>query len=78
LLLTQGNDGSKHCEAGTEYEGDGEWVRRLLVNGLAKPLDDAASKVAGDKAQQERYKNEELSALGYELAKADKSAETKK
>lgn len=44
-LLTQGNDGEQHYEAGAEYVGSSEWIRRMLVNGLAEPLDDVAKAV---------------------------------
>lgn len=54
-LLCEGNDGARHYAAGDEYTGDGEWIRRLLINGLAEPLDEQAKTLVATPAQVERY-----------------------
>lgn len=61
-ILTAGNDGTRSYQVGDEYDGDGEWARRMLVNGHAEPLDAAAEKIAADTAQQERYYSAALAA----------------
>lgn len=66
-LLTGGNDGSKHYDAGDTYEGDGEWIRKLLVNGLADPLDDEAKAIAESEFQQQRHGSAALKAAAAEI-----------
>lgn len=67
IILSEGNDGHKSYKPGDEYVGDSEWLRKLLVNGLATPLDDEASKVIASNAQIERYGSAELVAVAREL-----------
>ena len=76
--LCVGNDGSRHHEAGAEIDGDSDHFRRLLVNGLAEPLDDAARAIAADPAQIARHGSAALreAALGL-AAPATVTAEKK-
>ena len=69
-LLCDGNDGSKSYVTGDTYEGDGEFIRKLLVNGLAEPLDAAAEKIVASDHQKERYRSTALSALTKENSPA--------
>lgn len=46
-VLVDGNDGFRHVAADETYERDGSWIRRLLLVGLAEPLDDEALAAAG-------------------------------
>lgn len=66
-LLCSGNDGSRSYEAGDEYEGDGDWIRRLLVNDLATPLDAAALAIVESPEQQERHHSATLKASAAQL-----------
>ena len=66
-LLCDGNDGSKSYAVGDTYEGDGEFIRKLLVNGLAEPLDAAAEKIAGNDYQKERYRSTAHAGLAKEM-----------
>lgn len=61
-ILTAGNDGTRSYKVGDEYDGDGEWARRMLVNGHAEPLDEAAERIATDASQQARYHSAALAA----------------
>lgn len=69
-LLCDGNDGSKSYKAGDEYEGDGEFIRRMLVNGLADPLDDAAQKIVASDHQRDRYRSAALTEQAKEIRPA--------
>ena len=62
-MFVDGNDGIKAYTAGDTYTGDSEWARRVLVNGLAEPLDDAAKAIAGNAKQKERYGDETIGAI---------------
>lgn len=66
-LLVDGNDGTKAYKAGDTYTGDSEWARRVLVNGLAEPLDDTAKAIAGSNNQLERYGDVTLGAIAETL-----------
>lgn len=72
IIKIAGNDGHKHYEPGDTIDGDGEWHRRMLVNGLADPQDDAARKIAESDQQKARYGSPGLAAQAQELAAADK------
>lgn len=65
--LVDGNDGTQHIKAGTDCRRDSEWLRRLLVNGLAEPLDGEARSVCIDPLQIERHANAALVARAKEL-----------
>jgi len=67
-LLGDGNDGSRHIVAGSEYEGDSDWVRRLLINGHAEPLDDQAHAIVKHPEQITRYKSDALTESAKSLA----------
>jgi hypothetical protein len=66
-IRLSGTDGSKHYAEGDEYDGDSEWARRMLINGLALPLDDAALKIAASAHQIERYGSRALVDRALEL-----------
>ncbi|MFN3656838.1 MAG: hypothetical protein ACK4UO_06260 [Pseudolabrys sp.] len=76
-ILTAGNDGTRSYKVGDEYDGDGEWARRMLVNGHAEPLDEAAEKIAADAAQQARYHSAALAAGAPGAKPAPKAARRK-
>ena len=62
-MLVDGNDGTKAYKPGDTYTGDSEWARRVLVNGLAEPLDEAAKKIAASAVQLDRYQSAALGAM---------------
>lgn len=70
VLRVDGNDGSRGYSAGATYEGDGEWIRKQLINGLADPADDDAAKVVASAHQRERYRNASLIAAAKEIRPA--------
>lgn len=69
-LRAAGYDGSRAYNDGDEYDGDGEWIRRQLINGLANPLDDAARKICDSDHQRERYRSQALTEAAKELRPA--------
>jgi type IV secretory pathway VirD2 relaxase len=68
-LLCDGNDGSDYYEAGKVYTKDTEWIRRLLVNGLADPMDRQAEAIAADKDQKSQHSSRALKAAAKQLPK---------
>lgn len=62
-ILCDGNDGTKAITAGSEYDGDSEWHRRMLINGLAEPLDEQAKKIAAHPGHKEAYGSAALKAV---------------
>jgi hypothetical protein len=66
-LLGSGNDGHEHYEAGTTYEEDNEWARRLLVSGMAEPMDKEARELVESEDMQSRYFSKEIHAAAQEL-----------
>jgi hypothetical protein len=57
-IRVSGTDGQDHYERDAVVERDSEWLRRLLVNGLAEPQDDQATAICTTPAQVERYRSE--------------------
>jgi hypothetical protein len=55
-LIGTGSDGSRSYNTGDECNHDSDWLRRMLVNGLAEPMDEAALSVIRSKDQIERYR----------------------
>ncbi len=62
-IRVSGTDGNDHYEVGATVERDSEWLRKLLVNGLAEPLDEQATELCGNVAQADRYHSETLTSL---------------
>lgn len=58
-----GFDGTKSFAPGDDLAGDGEYLRSLLANSLADPIDEAAKAFVADKALMERHSQPELSAV---------------
>lgn len=79
-LRGQGNDGKAHYEPGAIVEIDSEWIRRMLVNGLAEAMDDVTKAIAEHPSMVERYRSEALvaAAQGMSVANADIPALTVK
>lgn len=48
-LRVAGFDTTRTYAAGEVYDKDNRWLRRMLVNGLAEPLDDATRAILGKK-----------------------------
>jgi hypothetical protein len=59
-ILVSGNDGSKPVKPDDVIERDSDWARRMLVNGCAEPLDEAAKSVVANKDQIARYRSNVL------------------
>lgn len=65
-----GNDGITSYKAGDELARDGTYIRGLLVNGLAVPLDAEAEAIVASDTARERYHRPELRAVARELERS--------
>jgi hypothetical protein len=68
-LLADGNDGHRAYKAGDTFDGDSEWARRMLINGLAAPIDARAKEIAASDLQKARYGSTALASAAAEQAK---------
>ncbi len=59
-IKVSGNDGSKHYEPDDTCTIDSDWLRKMLVNGLAAPADDAAQAIVDNEALVERWSHDAL------------------
>lgn len=62
-VRVSGTDGNDHYDKDATVDRDSEWLRKLLANGLAEPLDEQARDLCEDPAQIERYRSETFTAL---------------
>lgn len=70
-MRVQGNDGYDSYLAGAVASRDSEWLRRMLANGLAEPLDGEARTFCAIAFQVERHRNEVLIQRARELGLQD-------
>jgi hypothetical protein len=69
--LIEGDHGGSHFQIGEELSFDSDYVRKLLVNGLAEPLDDHAQEFMGKTDQHDKYVSAALQAVAAELAQEE-------
>lgn len=65
--LISGNHGGGSFEAGDELAFDSEYIRKLLVNGLAEPVDEDATLFMSQTDKHERYASASYQAIAAEL-----------
>ncbi len=68
--LINGNHGGGEFQAGDELAFDSDYIRKLLVNGLAEPLDEDAIGFMSRTHQHEEYQSVAFQNLAAELAQA--------
>jgi hypothetical protein len=72
--LINGNHGGGEFQAGDELPFDSDYIRKLLVNGLAEPLDEDAIGFMARTHQHEEYQSTAFQNLAAELAQAKQEA----
>jgi hypothetical protein len=65
--LIGGNNGSRSFQPGEELDGDTEFNRKLLANGVAEPLDEQAQALLEKPEVMERYLSLPLQLLADNL-----------